>query len=539
MIKNILIPERVGNYYIFPKRIVGFDIDKTHVTATQIYLNGKTVTIERCLDEILDTGNELSYEEKVSKAIKNIVSSLGKFDEVYTSISSLNVIFKTLRLPFVRYEKIKSIINYEVEPLLPFAASDALIDFIITKEILDQNSSEVMIAAVQRNTIDEHVRLFTDAGVSPAKVVVDLFSLYSFYKNIPEYQAALGSVVLIDIGFNLTRLSFINNGQIIFVRTFPKGIFSQAKDLAKMYSITQNEAAEIIMRYGYQKEDDPKYKEAIDKVATIFWSDIKFTIGSFVSKLQENLEVSKILILGQGAKMVGVTEFVGNFLSVDCQLFNTDSLINNKNVIIKNSLTIPSSNIISLATVFPSEIMDKFNLYKQASVSEGEKLIAKQLIVAIAFILIIISMLFVNNYIKLGKLKSEIDSSEQEVVDQLKKKFKLSETENTIDDAVASASTQVDKMEKQFSFASKDRFSFLRYLLAITEAIDKDGTGIKVSSLIISQPDNSITLDAEVKDYDAIVKLTKDIRAKKDLFSYVPSVQDKKFVMKIDLTKKI
>lgn len=540
MIKNILIPEKLGSYYIFQKRIVGFDIDKTHVTATQVYLKGKTVTIERCLDEILDTGNELTYEEKVTKAIKNIVNSLDKFDEVYTSISSLNVIFKSLRLPFVKYEKIKSVINYEVEPLLPFAANQALIDFVITKEIPSENSSEVMVAAVQENTVQEHVKMFTDAGISPSKVVVDLLALYSFYKNIPEYENILSSVVLIDVGFNLTRLSFINNGQIIFVRTFPKGIFSQAKDLAKIYSITQNEAAEMIMRYGYQKEDDPKYKQAIEPVASNFWSDIRFTIQSFTSKLPDNLELSKVLILGQGAKIDGITEFVGNFLSVDCQLFRTASLTNNPNVLIKNSLTIPSSNIISLATVFPSVIMDKFNLYKSSQDSVIEKLILKQIIFALFCIIIIVTMLFVNNYIKISKLKAEIESSEQEAIEKLRKaKFKISETENTLDEAITSATTQIEEKKKYFGFIGKDRFSFLRNLLALKDAIDLEGTGIKVSKLTISQPDESMILSAEVRDFDALNKLTRDIRARKDSFSHVKPVSDKKFEMKIELAKKI
>lgn len=538
MIKNILIPETLGNYYIFPKRIVGFDIDKTHVTATQIYLKGKNITIERCLDEFLDSGNDLTHEEKVVKAIKNIIGSLGKFDEIYTSISSLNVIFKSLRLPFTKYEKIKSIINFEVEPLLPFNSADAVIDFVIIKEIKDENSSEVMVAAVQKSTVEEHVNLFVQAGVQASKVVVDLLSLYSFYKNIPEYKEKEGNVVLIDLGFNLTRLAFISDGRLLFVRTFPKGILSQAKDLAKSYSISQNEAAEIIMRYGYHKDDDQVYKESIDKVAASFWSDIRFTIQSFISKLQQGAELSQVLILGQGAKMPGLTDFVGKFLSVDCQIFRTTSLNSDKNLIIKNSLGIPSSNIISLATVFPSEITDRFNLYRDAQDKANEKVVSKQLVFALTFFILILSMLFVNNYIKIGKLNKEISESEQEVVERLRKKFKLAETDNTIDEAVATATTELDKIEKVVSFAGKDRFSYLKYLLGLTEAIDKEGTGIKIDGLRISQVDNNIILSAEVKDYDALNKLARDLRSRKELFSYVPSEQNKKFEMRIELTKR-
>lgn len=539
MIKNILIPERLGNYYIFSKRIIGFDIDKTHVTATQIYLKGSSITIERCIDEILDTSNELTHEERVTKAISNITTTLDKFDEIYTSISSLNVVFKSIRLPFINYEKIKSVIGYEVEPLLPFSMNDAVIDFVVTKEIKEENISEVMVAAVQKNSVEQHVKLFTDAGVQPEKVSVDLLSLYSFYKNIPEYENIQGGVVLIDIGFNVTRLSFINNGQMVFVRTFPKGIISQAKDFAKNYSVSQNEAAEMIMRYGYNKEDEEKYKEAIAKAATIFWSDIKFTIHSFISNLQEGIEISQVLILGQGAKIIGITEFAGNFLSVGCSIFRTNSLSNKPNIYIKNSLTIPSSNIISLATVFPSPITDKFNLYQFSDGASDEKIVAKQLSAFLVFLFILLSLLFLNSYIKVGKLKTEIDSSGKNIKQELSARFKLSESDmETVDGAIAAAERQVAEADRQTSFVGEDRFSFLKYLFILTKNIDKEGTGIKISKLTISQIDNTIKLDATVKSRDAASRLTTDLRKNKDYFAIVPGQYSEKIDLVIDLKKK-
>ncbi|MFC1842436.1 pilus assembly protein PilM [Candidatus Dependentiae bacterium] len=540
MIKNILVPERLGNYYLFPKRVVGFDIDKTRVTATQIYLSGKNVTIERCIDEGLEAGSELTHDEKVVNAIKKIVNSLDKFDEVYVSLSSAHVIFKSLRLPFDSYNKIKGVINFEVEPLLPFSASEALIDFIITKKIPQDKSSEVMVAAAQRKTVDDHVRLFQEAGVMPSKVVVDLLSLYALYKNIPAYKNLKGGVVLVDIGFDLTRLSYIYNGRIAFVRTLPKGIFNKAKDFAKIYAIPQNEAAEKIMRYGYKKEDDHKYKNAIEKVAVNFWSDIKFTIQSFSSQLQEDVEISKVLVLGQGAKIAGITDFASNYLSVDCQLFRTESLIDKPNVYIKNGLTIASSNIISLAIVFPSEITDKFNLYKVGEGIRDSQLVNKQLIAAAIFVLIILSVLFVNSYLQVGKLKNEAGKSEKEVILQLKKKkFKFSEDGESLADFVGSAESHVKKLEEQFSFVGKDRFSYLRYLLALQDAIDKEKTGIKIESITISPADNSITLKAEVRGYDDLVRLRADLMAQKKLFSHVSTPQEQKFEMKIDLAKKV
>ena len=536
MIKNILIPEKIKNYYIFPKRVVGLDIGKTHVTATQLYLSGKTVTIERCIDEKLETGPQLSHDEKVIQAIKNIVNELDHFDEIYSSISSSHVIFKSLKLPFTSYSKIKGVIGYEVEPLLPFSVADALIDFIVTQEIPEEKSSEVMVVAAQRAVIEQHVALFEQAGISPTKIVVDLLSLYALYKNIPAYENTKGSVVLVDIGFNVSRIAFIIDGRLAFVRTIPKGIFSQAREFAKLQSISQTEAAEVIMRFGIEKPDDPGHKESMEKVSATFWSDIKFTLQSFSSQLQEQVDIEKLLILGQGAKIAGISAFVTKFLGIQSQLFKVDSLIAKSNVNIKSALTIPSSSIISFSVAFPSQITDAFNLYKMGAGIRETSLLNKQLIASAVFMFLIFALLFVHQYVQVGTLAREYNASEKEAVAALHKKFVKSQDEDTLEGAVEEAEREIKEKERLFAFVGKDRFSFLKCLQSLFDTIDKDALGVTVEKLTISPSDEQMVLSAEVRDYKALKALVKDLKKNK-MFRLEESPEKTKFKMNIKLSK--
>src|SRR5581483_10457297 len=105
MIKNILVPENIGSHYLFAKRVIGFDIGKVHVTATQVLYKGIKTTIEKCIALPLEVSNA-TYEERVSKAIALILEQVDPYDAIYTSISSSLVIFKELKLPFLNEEKI-------------------------------------------------------------------------------------------------------------------------------------------------------------------------------------------------------------------------------------------------------------------------------------------------------------------------------------------------------------------------------------------------------------------------------------------------
>lgn len=538
MIKDVLIPEKIGNYYIFPKRVVGFDIEKTNVTATKVYLKGSSVTIEKFIDEKFEIGNQLTHDEKVVKSIKNIVETIGKFDEVYTAIPSSQVIFKSLKLPFLGYNKIKMVLRYEVEPLLPFSLEDGVIDFIITKQLPEEKSSEIIVAAVQKMYVEQHIKLFEDAGVTPKKVFVDLLSLYSLYRKIPEYSDLKYGVALVDVGFSDTRIAYIHDGRLAFVRTLPKGIFSYAKALSESYSIAQPEAVSQIMRFGLKKEDDPQYKEAIEKVLSSFWSEVKFTLQSFAAQFDDTKDISKILILGQGASIKGIDDFIKRFLNIDCQLFNVEGLVDNKDILIKNSLTIPRSNIVSLAIALPSPITERFNLYKIGISEADTRLLNKQFITAIIFVVLIFVLLFLHSFIQVRKLDSEIARSQDEVVSKLRNRFNIPKQEEALEDVVDFAKREVKKEEDVWgAFSGKDRVSFLKYLLALTDVIDKEALGLKIKSLTISDVDKQIILDAKVKNHKALTKLEEDLRGKPKLFSYVQSQDKIEFSKKITLKK--
>jgi len=539
MIKDILIPGKLGSYYIFPKRVVGFDIDKTNVKATKFYLNGNVVTIERFVDEKLEIGADLTHDEKVSNAIRKIIGRIGKFDEICSAVSSSQVIFKSLRLPFVSHSKIKMVINYEVEPLLPFSLNDAIVDFIIVDSNLEENSSEVMVAAVKKEIVDQHISLFEAVGVTSSVVGVDVLSLYSLYKRIPIYSDLKGDVALIDVGFSDTRVLYVHNGRLAFVRTLPKGIFSQAKDLSRVFSIDQGQAIDELIRFGLFKVDDGKYNEAMSELASKFWDDIRFTLRSFAGKLDGQNIISKVLLLGQGARLNGVVDFVNKFFNTPSELLEIDSLIDNKTVKIKNSLSIPSENIISLSIGFPSEVVEKFNLNRVGTSISEEKLINKQLVVLFLLIIFSVTLLLVHSFIQISKLSTEVSNSQKEVISVVREKFNIPPEEETLEDVVAAANEQVRQNEEiVFAFSRKARTSFLKYLLAIHDALDKKALGLDIEQMTISSVEGHIILKAQVKNYEALKKLEKELRKSK-LFSYVEPQEKTDFIMKIIVSKNI
>jgi len=521
MIKNIFAPEKIGSYYLFAKRIVGFDINKAVVHACKVYMRGSSITVEQCLEERITPGDNSGYRERAGKAIETVLKATGKYNAIYTAIDSSRVIFKKLTLPFLQHEKIKKVIYFEVEPLLPFPLHDAAIDFIIVNQNTKEGTSEILVAAVQNSILDEHLQLFAEAGVSPEVVTVDLFSLYGLYTRIPSYAQLDADVALIDLGFNSTRIAYIHDRQLNFIRTLPKGVSSIAKMVAETVGISVSDAMKQMMRFGLEHSQEPKYSEAIKTVLSTFWSEVSFTLRSFSMRTDE-LTMNKILLLGIGSEIKGISEFVQDLLHVSCELFKVSELFKDKNIHIEKSQSISSSNIISLSVALPAPITEHFNMRQELEAAESATVVNKQIIVAFVMIVILFIVLAIHSFFQIRKLSNEYSSSEKEAVRILKRKLPELAQEKTqkLSILARSAQDKVSEKERQISLMSPTRGSYLRYLLELIERIDKKALGFDIDSIIIA--DDVLTLKGSVRDFAALRKLEASLRESK-LFNYTES----------------
>ncbi|MCL4229109.1 pilus assembly protein PilM [Candidatus Dependentiae bacterium] len=531
MLKNVLIPEKIGSYYLVSKRVLGLDIGKSHVRAIQVMLRGRTITTEKVFQEAVENGTTPSNQEKIVEALRVIMGQAHKKCVIHTALPSNLMVFKTLRLPFVDREKIAMIINYEIEPLLPFAASDALVDFIITKIHPEDSSSEVLVAAVQKHHVIQHLDMLAQAGIDPEVVTVDMFNLYALYERVPTYQKHMGGVALVDMGFTHTTIAYIFNRQLRMIRSLPRGMNYFAKQVHQDLSISIAESFDLLQRFGLEPNNDLAYSESINKIMSDFVQEIQFTLTSFSSKDTERLEL--IVLIGDGAVIKNIERFMTQFTGVRCESFEFNGLFTSQ--VIKNKLPsiIHNSFAQSLANALPSSLTEQSNLRQKEFVITDTRTFVQQLAVGGVLTVLLVGILGFNYWQRTRLLSHEIQTSQQEIIRALKQHFVLSQ-DNDLEELIVSAEEKVKKEEQMwFAFSGQARSSFLKYLLAL-HALDKEGLGLVVDRLDISR--GILTLKARVKDYDALRKLEKDLK-QSPLFSSIEPQEKTDFTMRITLAK--
>ena len=536
MIKGVFLPEKIGTYYIFPKRVVGIDITKQEITATKANLAGTQTTIERFTKEQIGSGQN---NEAIVAALKSTLTAVGPYDAIVSTVDSGSAVFKTLHVPFTSYEKIKMVIDFEVAPLLPFSLHEVTIDFIITAQ--DEKSSTVFVAAVPNSAIEEKIELFLQSGVQPEQILIDLFALYGLYKEIPHYRNTRGGVALINLQFDKTEIAYIYNDQLIAIRSIAKGIHSVLRQASKQTNKSTKDLLEDILRNGFDVSD-----QAVKEAFSSMWRSVRFTLNSFVERTPQQDALQKLLLLGKGGSIKNSCAMLEEIQEIPCGLFDTKSLLQKEDFSLKKQVTIPYDNIISLSAAIPTSVTQTCNLQqKQFAVSDSATF-NKQIITSLSLLLALIILLFGYNFWQFRKFNNAKNRYAQQAITKLENQFgpKIKEAARAkkvltqMREAIKVAQEAITAEEKQwFAFSAPARASFLLYLVALSQ-LDQEGLGLTVERISIG--DGTLTFAGEVMGKgaisanDAVIKLQKQLR-EIPLFTSVPKIEEPKFSIEITL----
>lgn len=524
MIKNIFIPERIGSYFVFSKRIVSVDIGLTELHATVVLAHGNTRTIEKLIEERIEVKNTLSHDEAIIKALVSLRSKIGKYDELCCVLSSSQVIFKELTLPFTGAKKIKMVVPFEVESLLPFSLDQAVIDSIITHEDTETKQTTIFVAAVKNEIIEQYTHYFEAAGLQLNKISVDMFELFSLYKLVGKPVDAQKTEALIDLGYHVTRIGLIIDGQLKYIRVLPKGLLSIAKKLASNSSQDVAEKAQQLLRSGV--EEDSAFAQEAKAALDELFSEIQFTISSFTQKLKKPLALHKVVIVGALVDMPGLAEALKQAFNVEIQLLQPKQLIHHA-LFQSKVTTLPNDFAVSIASALSTELTKDFNLQKQAAEKQDARVITDQLIALAALALLTFISFSLYSFLRVRSLRRARQAASTEAINELKKSFKLKPQQMLNLDAANKAAFNELRMQESawHRLSAENRYAFLRNLTELSRCISLKEAQLELSTLIIKA--DSVKLYGSVPGYRQLTTLQNQLEC--PMFKKLPKLQDWNF----------
>lgn len=530
MIKDVFVPSKIKNYYLFAKRVLAFEINAVYVRATLISFSKKSVTLENSMTIFLKDQNSVS----VVNAIKKIASQIGSYDEVVTSLTSSALVFKELTLPFVGREKVAMVVSYEVEALLPFTLDEVDIDFIITHEDVSQNSSTVLVAAARKSDVQQHIHYFEKAGIEVAIMTVDMFALYDFYKHAMYIPQSDTSQVLVDFAVDAIRVLYVHQGQLKSLRLIPSGISMLIQKIDTIPEAMKHRLLDMLLQGLVEDEDGNSYEHIVDSIVQEFCKQITLSLSFFEKQVKEFIVPAKILCLGIGVGLYEFQKKAQACLPLPIESFDVEKLLQHNEIDNKLGQEFQAQDCTSLIIPLSAVHFGHVNLLSNYQQKIDQRLLNRQLLALFFVTTISLVGLYFYSNTQMQRLQVAFLRNKKEIVRVLDEQMGIDAKGIKRTSMLVDVARETLQREKKlwFSFSKQSENSFLEYLQDISSKIDRGSLGLDLK--VLSMNYEEVIMQGKVKDFEALETFEEELM-ELSKFNVVEKPRELAFTVKLQV----
>jgi type IV pilus assembly protein PilM len=217
-------------------------------------------------------------------------------------------------------------IHWNAKQFIPIPVDQVQMDWIKTADlnVNGKKMVQLLLVAAPKKLIDKTVELFAEIGLDLIAIETESVATARVVaQNYPDGQATL----VLDVGSAGTDVSVVSKGHLIFSQSLSTGSDAMTQAIASGFSIDAVQAEQYKIKFGLiQDQGDGKIFNILQPVINIIVSEVTKTINFFRTKYQQSTP-QRILILGEGGKIPGLPEFLGQKLGIEAELANLSSNI--------------------------------------------------------------------------------------------------------------------------------------------------------------------------------------------------------------------
>lgn len=498
-IRTLFLPQTMHGRPLLPTPKTAIHIESHTIQVAQVIASQKK-TVVCALDEYqVNPGDARTYHQRLTATLKKIAPKIPKEAEVVVTFPSAKVVVKELTLPFLDEEKIRMVIDYEIESAIPFKIENAVIDFIILRQSLVKESSTILVVAVQKEEVKKVLDIFQKADIQPHKITLDLFANATLFSSLPVYSKLKHAYVIVDIGARSTRLLLMHNQAIMATRTLARG--------------TEDE--------GQSAADQAKLFE-----------EIRFTINSFELKQANLPEIEKVFLVAHPTVAVAFQQFATQNIPIPCELFATEEVVNTP--LVKTSLSLApeiwQGYTRVLGTALLTNMYEPFTLRRKELAFSWRFIIRQQLIAAIVLGAAVLSLMAIQGYKSTQAGAHHIQTLEMQEIQRLKAALPADSPgakKKNVKALAKEVEAYVEEQEELWAAFSEQRLRPLEILQELSAIFNKKKFDLDIEHIIISGHEGQNPIEVKGvfrsktnpgrEDFKHFTELASDLRTSKTL----------------------
>ena len=143
--------------------------------------------------------------------------------------------FRTIQIPFRTRKKIQMVLPFELEPSLPYAVDDIVLDFSPLKHDATGDKTEVLAAVMPKAELEGYLEALSAFDLDPEIITVGGLPLALWHVRRAEVP---GDKLILDIDRGAGTLFAAVDGRIQWIRSFPLPADAAAEDVKRQVRLS-------------------------------------------------------------------------------------------------------------------------------------------------------------------------------------------------------------------------------------------------------------------------------------------------------------
>jgi len=226
-----------------PRKILAVDWDTKTLRVVHAQVGKRGINIERMLAVAIPGSVDPSDPQQMGVHIRRALEQEGiTTKQAIVDIPRDRVILNTLILPVGAPENLPGMVEIQIAKELPFAVGDAVIDFAAQPPVDDAPTADVLVAAIQREVVEQYEETFVVAGLKLHRVGLRPHAHKVAVCDRLKH-ALPRRVMFIDVRPTLTEIDIIRESSLVFSRAASVAV-PEALSASHPLSIVRDDSAE-------------------------------------------------------------------------------------------------------------------------------------------------------------------------------------------------------------------------------------------------------------------------------------------------------
>jgi len=206
-----------------PTQALGIALEDSHIALVRLQGHAKAYDITLALRERLPVDDDAAQQAALRlESVKRLVDAHGlRGHTVVVSLPAHRGVLRNLALPFRDLRRIRQTIGFALDEHVPFEPEELVVDFRRLPGQAGPQQAQVLAAAMPKHEVAGNLALLTGAGLEPAVLDLDVFSLAD--TAVLGGGALPANTAILHVGGDRALLTLMQDGAPVFARSLAHG----------------------------------------------------------------------------------------------------------------------------------------------------------------------------------------------------------------------------------------------------------------------------------------------------------------------------